>query len=169
MLFRSGSDIKAEGEFSLTNGELGELLPMFVPEFSATGNLSANATYALQSNAFATLFASPRIDASFTIERGVLNNVDIVRAIQSSSRDGVRGGNTKFEVITGSLQVSSKRYAYRQLRLASGPMSANGSFDVTPEGDLSGRISAEIGSKSVIVARGALNVAGTVKTPTLRP
>ena len=164
-----GGDIRVEGEFSLTNGDLGPLLAAFTREFSATGALNTNVTFSLQGNTLATLFAHPRVDASFNIERGVLNNVDIVRAIQASARDGVRGGNTKFDVLAGSLRVANNRYSFQQVRLSSGPMSASGSFDVTPDGDLSGRISAEIGSKSVIVARGTLNVGGNLKAPLLKP
>jgi len=151
---------------SITNGELGKLLPAFTRDFAASGTLSANVSYALQSKTFAALFANPRVDANFNVEKGALNNVDIVRAIQSPARDGVRGGNTKFDVLAGSLQVVGNHYSYRQLRLNSGPMNASGSFDVAPEGDLSGRIIAEVGSKSVIVARGMLNVAGNLKVGT---
>jgi len=41
-------------------------------------------------------------------------------------------------------------------------------MDVGPNGELSGRISVELGSKTVIVARGNLAVTGNLKTPVLR-
>jgi hypothetical protein len=47
-------------------------------------------------------------------------------------------------------------------------MRASGSVDIGPNGELSGRISAELGSKSVIVARGNLAVTGNLKTPVLK-
>ena len=164
-----GGDIRAAGEFSITNGDLGRLLAAFTRDFAANGTLNANVSYAVRGSTLATLFANPRIEANFNIEKGTLSNVDIVRAIQSPLRDGVRGGNTKFDVLAGSLQIAGNRYSYRQLRLNSGPMNANGSFDIAPEGELSGRITAEVGTKSVIVARGALTVAGSVKAPLLKP
>jgi hypothetical protein len=40
--------------------------------------------------------------------------------------------------------------------------------DVGPNGELSGRINAELGSRTVIVARGNLAVTGNLKTPVLR-
>ena len=95
---------------------------------------------------------------------------DIVRAIQSPSRDGVRGGKTRFETLTGTLQLTpDKVYSYRRLQLGSGPMNAAGNVDVAANGDLSGRVSAELGSKTVVVARGNLAVTGNLKTPLLRP
>jgi hypothetical protein len=109
------------------------------------------------------------VDATFNIEKGVLNNVDVVRAIQSPSRDGVRGGRTTFNSLTGSMQFAGKNYSFRQLQLASGPMQASGNVDVAANGDLSGRISAELGSKTFVVAKGTLNVTGNLKTPVLKP
>jgi hypothetical protein len=108
------------------------------------------------------------MDATFNIEKGSLNNIDIVRAIQNPSREGLRGGKTGFNSLAGSLQVTQRNYSYRQLQLTSGPMNAKGNVDVGTNGELSGRITAELGSKTVIVARGNLAVTGNLKTPVLR-
>jgi len=161
--------IRVEGEFNLTNGDLGPLLAGFTRDFTASGSLNANATFALQGASLQNLFAEPKVEASFNLERGELNNVDIVRAVQSPSRDGMRGGKTRFETLTGSLQVSDRQYAYRRLQLNSGPMNATGNVDIASNGDLSGRISAELGSKSIVVARGNLTVGGNLKAPLLKP
>jgi uncharacterized protein involved in outer membrane biogenesis len=163
------SGIQAEGDFSLTNGELAALMSMFTRDFTASGSVNVNATYALRGTTLENLFAEPRVEANFNIERGELNNVDIVRAVQASSRDGTRGGRTRFNNLSGSLQVSGKSYSFRQLRLGSGQMNATGNVNVAPNGDLSGRISAEVGTKTVVVARGNLAVGGNMKSPVLRP
>jgi hypothetical protein len=165
----SSGAIRVEGDFSLTKGDLARLMGVFTRDFAATGTLTANGTYALQSATLENLFAEPRVDATFSIEQGTLNNVDLVRAIQSPSRDGMRGGTTRFNTLTGSLQAGGKNFSYRQLQLASGPMNANGTVDVSAGGDLSGRVNAELGSKTFIVARGTLSVTGNLKTPTLKP
>ena len=115
-----------------------------------------------------TLFADPKVEATFTVERGELNNVDIVRAVQSPARDGVRGGKTRFDSLAGTLQASDKQFSYRGLQLGSGPMNATGNVDVAANGDLSGSVGAELGSKTVVVARGSLNVTGNLKTPILK-
>jgi hypothetical protein len=162
------SGIRMDGEFSITGGDLGQLMTAFTRDFSATGTVSTNATFALQGASLKTLFADPKLEATFTIERGELNNVDIVRAIQSPSRDGVRGGKTRFESLAGAVQASDKQFSYRKLQLGSGPMNATGNVDIAANGDLSGRVSAELGSKTVVVARGNLNVTGNLKTPVLK-
>jgi len=160
--------IRVDGDFSVTNGELAKLMAVFTRDFSSTGQLSANATYSIQGPNLKDLFANSKVDATFNIEKGVLSNVDIVRAIQSPSRDGVRGGRTEFNNLTDSMQLASKNYSFRQLQLASGPMQANGNVDVAANGDLSGRVSAELGTKTMVVAKGTVNVTGNLKTPILK-
>ncbi|MBI3069475.1 MAG: hypothetical protein HYY79_11530, partial [Betaproteobacteria bacterium] len=161
--------LKLEGDLTLKGGNLAQLMSVFTREFSASGTLNASANFALQGENLESLFSRPRIEATFTVEKGVLNNVDIVRAIQSPSRVGQRGGKTSFNDLTGTLQVADGRYSYKELRLTSGPMNATGYVEVSPGSELSGRINAELGSKSVTVARGILTVAGRVKDPVLRP
>ena len=82
--------------------------------------------------------------------------------------DGLRGGKTGFNTLAGSMRLANQSYTYRQLQLSSGPMRASGNVDIGPNGELSGRISAELGSKSVIVARGNLALTGHLKTPVLK-
>jgi hypothetical protein len=163
-----GSGIRIEGDFTVTNGELAQLLSGFTRDFTATGTLHANVSYALQGTTLQNLFAEPSVEATFNIEKGVINNVDIVRAIQIPSRDGVRGGKTGFNTLAGSMRLANQNYSYRQLQLSSGPMNSSGRVDIAPNGDLSGRISTQLGSKTVVVARGNLSITGNLKTPVLK-
>jgi hypothetical protein len=163
-----GGGIRVEGDFAVTNGELAQLMASFTRDFTASGTLTANATFALQGTTLQNLFADPRVEASFNIEKGSINNVDLIRAIQSPARDGVRGGKTGFNSLAGSMRLANGSYSYRQLQLSSGPMNASGAVDVEPNGNLSGRVLTQLGSKTVIVARGNLVVTGNLKTPVLK-
>jgi uncharacterized protein involved in outer membrane biogenesis len=163
-----GNGWRMRGTFALTNADLGRLMSAFTRSFSASGTVSANGNYALQGDTVAALLSSPRVEATFNIEKGSLGNVDLVRAIQSPSRDGVRGGKTLFTVLAGSMRAGGGTYSFRQLNLNSGQMNATGNVEVAADGGLSGHVSAEIGTRSVIVARGTLAVSGNVTTPVLR-
>jgi uncharacterized protein involved in outer membrane biogenesis len=163
------SDIRVEGEFNLENGRLQELLPAYTRDFSATGSLTTNGSYILQGKSLKSLFDTAEAEARFSIDIGELNNVDLVRAIQSPIAGGTRGGRTKFDTLAGSVSISSGRYNYRQLQLNSGPLNASGALNIGADGALAGRVSAELGSKGLVVARGNLNIAGAVRDPLLRP
>ncbi len=113
------------------------------------------------------LFAAPRVAATFTLQKGTLNNVDLVRATQSTSRGGQRGGKTPYNEITGEVQTAGNQLAFRNLKLVAGPFNANGTLDVSPAAALAGRINVQIGSPTVTVARGILTVSGSLKDPVL--
>ena len=162
-----GSTIQASGDVKLENGRLNQLMPAFTSNFSSSGTLNLTANYAFGGATLQTLFDDVRLEGSFTVASGELNNVDIVRALQSNRAAGQRGGKTRFDNLTGTVQVAAKNYSYRQLQLSSGPMNASGAVDVN-DGALSGRVNAELGTKGIVVARGALVPGGTLRDPVLR-
>ncbi len=162
-----GGTIQVTGDLKLENGRTDQLLPLFTRNFSASGTLDLTANYRLHGAHLKTLFDAVRLEGVFAIARGELNNVDIVRALQASRAAGQRGGKTRFDSLSGALQISGNSYRYRQLQLNSGPVNASGTVDVN-EGALSGNINAELGSKGVVVARGTLTAGGTVGDPVLR-
>jgi uncharacterized protein involved in outer membrane biogenesis len=161
--------INVEGEFNLENGRLQDLLPAYTRDFSANGALSTNGSFAVRGKTLETLFDASATEATFTISTGELSNIDMVRAIQSPTASGTRGGKTRFDTLSGALSVSGGRYNYKQLQLTSGPLNASGALSIGDSGALSGRISAELGSKGLLVARGNLTVTGAVRDPLLRP
>ena len=161
-----GSTIQASGDIKFENGRLAALMPMITRSFTVVGTLSINANYALAGETVKTLFDTGRLEGAFVVEGGELNNVDIVRALQSSRNQ--RGGKTRFEKLTGTVQVSGPRVSYRQLQLSSGPMNASGTVDVS-SGALSGSVNAELStSKGTLIKRETLGVAGTLADPQLR-
>ena len=164
-----GSDIRVEGEFKLENAKLQQLLPGYTRDFSATGNLTTNGSFALQGKSLKTLFDASEAEANFTVETGELINVDVVRAIQSPAAGGTRGGKTKFDTLTGSVSINTGRYSYKQLQMTSGPLNANGAINVGGDGSIAGRLNAELGSKGLVVARGSLGITGSIRDPLLRP
>jgi uncharacterized protein involved in outer membrane biogenesis len=161
------NSIRATGSFRLENSRMLLLMPAFTRNFSASGTLRLNANFALSGDSLRTLFEAARMEGGFAITSGELNNVDIVRALQSNRATGQRGGKTRFETLTGTVQISGNTYSYRQLQLSSGPMSASGVIDVRG-GAVSGQVNAELGSKAGMVARAALTAEGKVSDPVLR-
>ncbi len=163
------ADIRVEGEFNLEDVRLQQLIATYTREFSASGLLTANGSFALRGKTLGTLFDAAETEATFTVDTGELNNIDMVRAIQAPSASGTRGGKTKFDTLTGTLNFNGSRYNYRKLQLVSGPLNATGAISIGSDSALSGRINAELGSKGLVVARGGLNVVGAVRDPVLRP
>jgi hypothetical protein len=160
-----GGSISAEGRFAMEGADLAPLLQALRTAFNASGTLDTSVTFASQGQKATELFAAPRVNATFTLRKGVLDNVDVLRALQSPGR----AGKTPFDVISGDAQVSANRIAYRNVSLSSGRMKANGAIEVSPNAELSGRINVLVGTPDFTAARGVLNVTGTLKSPLLSP
>jgi hypothetical protein len=163
------NNLSADGELALKGADLASALAGFTRDYTASGTLDAGLKFTSQGQTAPELFAAPRVTATFALQKGTLNNVDLVRAIQSTSRGGLRGGKTPYVEITGEAQSSANRIGYRNLRLAAGPLNATGAFDVSPASQLAGRLNVQLGTQSTSIARGALNVSGGMKEPVLSP
>jgi hypothetical protein len=158
---------RAQGELSLKGADLAQLLPAYSRDFQSTGTLDITSKFSTQGAALEDLFNTPTATSTFTAGKGTINNIDLVRAIQSRSKQVQRGGRTAFNEITGEAQASAGRITLRNLKLVSGPMNGSGSIDVGANADISGRLELTLGSQSVTVARGNVNVGGNLKDPQL--
>jgi len=164
-IIKWGSQMSAEGRIELKGADCRQVLQAFGSAFSATGALDTSLAFASQGKDPAELFAAPRVDGTFILRKGAINNVDLLRALQSPSR----GGKTPFDELSGEAQGSGNRIAYRNLNLSSGRMRANGAVDISPNAELSGRINVQVGTQAVTVTRGILNVGGSLRNPVLTP
>ncbi|HXF15528.1 MAG TPA: hypothetical protein VN496_00910 [Burkholderiales bacterium] len=163
-----GGPWSIEGEVTTERIELQHLMAAFTRDARSTGQLESNLRYALSSQTVATLFDGPRIEGSFAVKKGDVDGVDLVRALQSGGRGITQGGATRFEEITGTLSLAGGRYQYRNMKLASGLLSATGAFDVSPSKNVSGRITVELRSQAAQI-KGNFVVDGDLKAVVLRP
>src|SRR3954466_8841392 len=163
-----GGPWSIEGELITERIELQHLMAVFTRDAKSTGQLQSSLRYAMSSQSLATLFDGPRIDGSFEVKKGDMDGVDLVRALQSGGRGVTQGGATRFEEITGTLNLAGGRYQYRNVKLASGLLSATGAFDVSPSKNVSGRMTVELRSQAAQI-RGNFVVDGDLKAVVLRP
>ena len=167
-LINWGGPWSIEGQLNAERIALQELMPVFTRDAKSTGHLEATLRYSLAGPDPVTLFEAPRIDGTFVIRKGDLDGVDLVRALQMGGRQNVQGGATRFEEISGAVSVAGGRYQYRNLKLASGLLSATGAFEVLPSKDVNGRVFIELRSQAAQI-RGNFAINGNLKAVVLKP
>ncbi len=155
------------GDFDAKNMELAPLIVIFARNFIVNGTLESKGRYTMQAQSPDKLFVAPRVDSSFSVSKGSLNNMDLTRALQTPSREGVRGGKTLFDEFSGNLSFNDGRYQLKEMRLISGPLSATGSADISPEKQLAGRVNVELKSGSTFV-KNSFTVSGNLNDLVLR-
>ena len=132
----------------------------FAPGLFEEGKLEGKAAYTMRAKSYDELFAAPRLEGSFAIEKGTLLGVDLGRLLQG----GGVGGKTAFTELTGNFVREAGRTQLRQIHLGAGPVSAGGNADADAGKRISGRFPVEIKSP-VAQARANLALSGTLKEP----
>ena len=155
------------GNFEAGGLELAPVIVIFARNFIASGTLDTRGRYSMQAKTPEGLFEAPRVEGSFNVSRGSLNNMDLTRALQEPSRNGVRGGKTLFTDFTGNLIYSGGGYQFKDLRLVSGPLSATGSAEITSGNILSGRVNVELKSGATSI-KNSFAVSGSINDLVLR-
>lgn len=120
-----------------------ELNKMF-PSYGVEGELFGEGTFTLTGTKLSQLGDAPRLDASFAVKKGVVNGIDMVETARLGSRENLVGGRTHFDDMIGLVQLENHAIHFRQLKIVSGMLSANGSFNISPDKQLSGDFNAEI-------------------------
>jgi hypothetical protein len=165
---RYGSGIVVDGRFNVENMSIEPLLALFTQGVSITGAADMQGSFTLRGDSIAALFTQERVELGFSASRGTMNNVDLVRAAQSPSRDGVRGGRTRYNAASGLVTVAGNRASFQQFRIASDAMAAAGAFEILPKGELAGRMTIQVGPKGTVVAQSSVAVTGDVRNPVLK-
>ncbi len=141
-----------------------ELEKLF-PQLGLSGEVFVEGNFTSQGAKLAQLGDAPRLDGTFMAKNGTINGMDMTETARLSSREHLPGGRTNFDELTGALQLENRNLHFRQVKITSGTLIGNGSFDVSAGNQLSGNFSAEITMRA---GSNPLVMFGTVTEPKLR-
>ncbi len=162
--WRKGLQLK--GNFDVNQVELKQLVPLLSPGTNISGRLSAKPVFSAA--AASQLLNTLRLETPFDVQNGVLHGVDIKQAATHLIKQGATGGETRFDQLSGHLNMERGAYRFTQLKIASGSLAADGNVNISPKKELSGRINAQVKAVGTSV-NVPLNVAGTLASPLLYP
>jgi hypothetical protein len=133
-----------------------------------SGKLSGKPSFNMRARRAAELLASLRLDADFVIEEGALQKVDLVAVARNPLASPPQQGETRFDELSGHLEIDPEGYHFSRLRVASGVLLATGEVSVARDRQLSGRVDAELrGTASLVTV--PLVVSGSVGDPSFAP
>jgi len=164
--------MQLEGDLNIHQLQVQQVAAMLSRTSHVSGKLEAKPVFSVSlattEKIADTFMGALRLTMPFSIQNGVLRGVDIEKAATQLSKQGTSGGETRFETLSGHLQLAQSHYRFTQLKIASGSLSVDGDVNISPKQELDGRINAHVS----IMGAGAsvpLNVTGTVDSPTLFP
>lgn len=158
-----------KGDASVNQVEIKPLLQALGKPATLSGKLTAKPVFSASAAKPDQLANALRLETPFDVQNGVLHGVDVKKAATSLiSKDGGKGGETRFDKLSGHLAMDRGTRRLTQLNIVSGSLAGDGNVTISPKDELSGRVNANIKS-GVGSASVPLNVAGTVESPLLYP
>jgi Adenylate and Guanylate cyclase catalytic domain len=142
------------------SGKLFELQTLW-PNAHLTGDLTAETRFNFNHSSVAQLGNAPNLDGTFLLKNGVLSGIDLVEA----TRSGASSGRTRFEQLSGNVQMERRNPRFNQLRLSAGVLEATGSVDVLDNQQLNGQLNAHL---NIRAGNTAFSVSGKLSEPVVR-
>src|SRR5262249_42669744 len=137
--YQKGMQLK--GKLDISQGELKSLVPLISPGTNVNGRLTRKPGFSAGAPGADRPMRAPDLETPFEIQNGVLHGVDITKAATSIiSKEGAKGGETRFDQLSGHLVMDRGSYRFTQLNIASGALSADGAVTISPKQELSGKI-----------------------------
>ena len=162
--------LQLRGNAEVSQVEIRSLLQALGRPQNMSGRLNAKPVFSASAPNAEQLANALRLETPFNIQNGVLYGMDISKAATSFiSKDGAKGGETRFDELLGHLAMDRGTRRLTQLNIVSGSLAADGNVTISPKDELSGRINAKVKAGGLGSAGVPLNVAGTVQSPLLLP
>lgn len=156
------------GTVKTTGVEMSQIVRMLSPSSAFSGRLYADGRYRMAAPVPGELADRLQAKVNFEVKDGVLDKVDLAQAAKLLTRQGSRGGQTRFDQLSGVAEVEGRQYRLREIEVSSGALNAKGDVAISPSKELSGQVTVELKATATLVAV-PLNVSGTVQDPLLLP
>jgi uncharacterized protein involved in outer membrane biogenesis len=157
-----------EGKLNVAGVQLAGPVSMVSQSTQLSGKLSGDGSYKASAKEPEKLMEQLQANFKFKVLDGVLDGVDLAKAATLLGTKGGMDGQTRFDTLTGMLNVAGKQYHLRNLDIVSGLLKATGDVKIKPNKELGGEVKVEIKKGTTLVAI-PLQVTGTTEKPMVLP
>ena len=161
-------DTVLAAEVAVNGIAMQSLVEALTNEVLFTGNMDGAAKFSMRLDEFERFPENLQLAGNFHLRNGVLTKVDLVQAASSPGKANTAGGTTRFDDLTGLLNVDASGYHFRKLKIVSGALNAEGRVDVSPSLQLGGMLDTDVKGTAGLVSM-PMVVSGTLNNPVVRP
>ena len=161
-------DTVLAAEVAVNGIAMQSLVEALTNEVLFTGNMDGAAKFSMRLDEFERFPENLQLAGNFHLRNGVLTKVDLVQAASNLGKANTAGGTTRFDDLTGLLNVDASGYHFRKLKIVSGALNAEGRVDVSPSLQLGGMLDTEVKGTAGLVSM-PMVVSGTLNNPVVRP
>jgi hypothetical protein len=156
---------KLDGTLETKGMQADPLVSLFSETTRPTGRLTANARFHYEGDGYESLFNQPHVELQFTVNDGDLHNLDLITPLKSQNPSILRrGGQTRFDSLSGSAVFDRGALNINKLVLNGGKFSATGALAVNDKRVINGHLNARLSSGTLVVSA-PLTIEGKLDTP----
>jgi hypothetical protein len=156
------------GDIAVEQVKLQPLASIVADNRGISGRITGKPRFSMRAKRAADLLPNLQLASDFIIEEGTLHKVDLVAAARNPLATKPKEGETRFDELSGHVQIDAEGYHFSGIKVASGLLRATGEVSVARDRSLQGRIDAELrGTASLLTV--PLQVSGTVQDPSVAP
>lgn len=159
---------QASGKVRADNISVKEPTSLMSKTVYMSGNLSGDGHFSSKANNAGELANHLRADFKFSVNKGALHGLDLVKISSLLLKQDEKGGKTEFDEFSGLLNIVGRQYHMKDIKISSGLLKANGQVQVKPNKALDGTVEVEL-KHSVSLVAIPLDISGTVSDPVVLP
>ena len=123
--------LRLAGRAAVSAVDIAPVLQALKLKASLSGRLDATGPFKAQAAKPAGLADAFNADVAFKVNDGVLHGFDLASAARSLISSGGVGGQTRFDQLTGNVQVAGRAMRLRNVKVVSGVLDAKANVDVS--------------------------------------
>jgi hypothetical protein len=153
------------GELEIERVNIKKAAVAYNTDIPMEGRLFSKVEISSEAKKFEQLYDATHINGTFQLQNGFVS-IDLGNSIRTTSKGSIARGQTRFDKLSGTLEVIDKSYQLKQLNLSSGILSAVGTLDIAAGEKLSGEIISNLKGGHTM-SSGPISLEGTIKNPLL--
>jgi hypothetical protein len=135
-------------------------------EVLVTGSMDSSTDIAMHLGNFEQFPGNFQASGNFHLRDGTLTKLDLVQA--ASNPGAIYKGVTRFDDLTSLFKVDAAGYHFREVKISSGSLDAEGWVDITPSLQLKGALETDVKGTAGLMSM-PMVVSGTLDKPVVSP
>lgn len=161
-------DAMLAAEIAVNGIAMQSLVEALTNDVLFTGSMDGAARFSMRLDAFERFPENLQLSGNFHLRNGMLTKVDLAQAASSLGETSTAKGATRFDDLTGLLTVDASGYHFKNLKIASGSLNAEGRVDISPSLQLGGLLDTNVKGTAGLVSM-PMVISGTLNKPIVRP
>lgn len=156
-----------DGKLAVRGVDMSPLVEALTNEVLITGNLESEAKFSMRMDRLERFSENLKLAGKFHLRKGTLGKVDLAQVANNPGKMVGAGGMTKFDDLSGALSMDASGYHFRNLKISSGSLNADGRIGISPSLGLKGVLEVDVKGTAGLVSM-PLVISGTLDEPVIR-